>query len=132
MDIETPYAFGKKVSDSFDATETKVREELMKEGFGILSEIDVTGKFKEKLGRDFRRYIILGACNPALAWEAFGHEINIGTLLPCNVVVYSDDDGSTAVVVMDPSAALSLIGNPDITELARQVKEKLERVLVRL
>jgi uncharacterized protein (DUF302 family) len=132
MEIQTPYAFGKTVTASFDATEQKVRDELQKEGFGILSEIDVTAKFKEKLGKDFRRYIILGACNPALAFEAFGQELNIGTLLPCNVVLYAADDGSTAVMIMDPEAALSLIGNPQVSGLAGMVKEKLERVLAKV
>jgi uncharacterized protein (DUF302 family) len=129
MDMRTSYAFGKTVTAGFDATEQKVRRELQKEGFGILSEIDVTAKFKEKLGKDFRRYVILGACNPALAFEAFGQELNIGTLLPCNVVVYSADDGRTAVMIMDPEAALSLIGNPQVSGLAAMVKEKLERVM---
>ena len=132
MEMSTPYAFGKTVATPFAATEQKVREELQKEGFGILSEIDVTAKFREKLGKEFRNYIILGACNPALAWEAFGRELNIGTLLPCNVVVYGADDGSTAVMIMDPVAALSLIGNPEVTGLAGMVKEKLVRVLAQL
>jgi len=129
MEMQTTYAFGKTVAAPFAATEKKVREELQKEGFGVLSEIDVTGKFKEKLGRDFRKYVILGACNPALAWEALDRELNIGTLLPCNVVLYEADGGATAVVMMDPAAALSLIGNPEVAELADTVKEKLERVL---
>ena len=129
MEMNTPYAFGKTVAAPFAATEIKVREELQKEGFGILTEIDVAGKFKEKLGKDFRKYVILGACNPALAWEAFGRELNIGTLLPCNVVVYEADEGGTTVMIMDPVAALSLIGNPEVAGLAGMVKEKLERVL---
>jgi uncharacterized protein (DUF302 family) len=129
MEMTTPYAFGKTVAAPFAATQQKVREELQKEGFGILSEIDVTAKFREKLGREFRNYVILGACNPPLAWEAFSRELNIGTLLPCNVVVYSTDDGDTAVMIMDPVAALGLIGNPAVSGLAATVKEKLERVL---
>lgn len=132
MEMHTPYAFGKSVAVSFAETEKRVREELQKEGFGILSEIDVSAKFREKLGRDFRRYVILGACNPALAWEAFGHELNIGTLLPCNVVVYELDDGGTAVMIMDPVAALSLIGNPEVAGLAGKVREKLERALAQV
>jgi uncharacterized protein (DUF302 family) len=132
MNMCTSYAFGKTVTADFDATEQKVRGELQKEGFGILSEIDIAAKFKEKLGKDFRRYVILGACNPALAFEAFGQELNIGTLLPCNVIVYAADDGSTAVMIMDPEAALSLIGNPQVYGLAARVKEKLERVLAQL
>ncbi len=89
-------------------------------------------KFREKLGREFRDYIILGACNPALAWEAFGKELDIGTLLPCNVCVYTGNDGRTVVMVMDPVAALSVIGNPELTELARTVRGKMERVLAAL
>ncbi|MEJ2470241.1 MAG: DUF302 domain-containing protein [Desulfuromonadales bacterium] len=132
MKITTAYAFGKSVAEPYAVVERKVRDELQKEGFGILSEIDVTAKFKEKLGKDFRKYVILGACNPKLAWEAFGTELNIGTLLPCNVVLYEADDGNTAVVIMDPEAALSFIDNPDVASLARQVKEKMERVLATL
>ena len=132
MDPSTPYAFGKTVAADFDATEQKVRDELQKEGFGILSEIDVAARFREKLGKNFRRYIILGACNPALAFEAFGQELNIGTLLPCNVVVYAADDGSTAVMIMDPQAALSLIANPQVAGLAAAVKEKLARALAKI
>jgi len=129
MEIKTAYAFGKSIAAPFGEVEQKVRAELAKEGFGIMSEIDVQAKFKEKLARDFREYVILGACNPPLAWEAFAREINIGTLLPCNVVVYRDDDGKTAVVVMDPVAALGVIGNPELTEIASQVRARMERVL---
>lgn len=129
MELKTPYAFGKIVELSYGEAEKRVREELLKEGFGILTEIDVRQKFKEKLGKDFRDYIILGACNPAMAYEAFGKELNIGTLLPCNVVVYGTDGGTTSVMIMDPVAALSVIGNPELTELAVRVKEKMERVL---
>lgn len=127
--MHTRYAFGKPVQSSFYETEAKVRKELLKEGFGILTEIDVRQKFKEKLGRDFRNYIILGACNPALAWEAIGREPAIGTLLPCNVVVYDDSDGKTVVMIMDPVAVLSMIDNAEIAELAHMVKQKMERVL---
>jgi len=129
MKLNTPYAFGKTVAAPFVETEKKVREELQKEGFGILTEIDVAAKFREKLGKDFRKYVILGACNPALAWEAFAKELNIGTLLPCNVTVYEADNGDTTVMIMDPVAALSLINNPEVAGLADMVKVKLERVL---
>ena len=129
MELLKKYAFGKTVSTPFEETEARVRAELLKEGFGVLTEIDVAGKFREKLGKEFRRYLILGACNPAMAWEAFGRELDIGTLLPCNVVVYEGDGQGTIVMVMDPIAALSLIGNPEITELAMLVKQKMERVL---
>lgn len=131
MELQTGYAFGKTIAAPFAETLQQVREELQKEGFGILCEINVTDKFREKLGREFRSYIILGACNPTLAWEAFNQELNIGTLLPCNVVVY-DAEGQTAVMIMDPVAALSLIDNPGVTELAARVKTLLTRMLTRL
>ena len=129
MELKKPYAFGKTVTMSYAETERRVREELAKEGFGVLTEIDVRKKFAEKLQKDFRNYIILGACNPSLAYEALGREIDLGTLLPCNVVVYTRDETETAVMVMDPVAALSMIGNPEVTEVAELVSEKLRRVL---
>uniref|UniRef100_A0A831TWW4 DUF302 domain-containing protein n=1 Tax=Geobacter metallireducens TaxID=28232 RepID=A0A831TWW4_GEOME len=129
MELTTSYAFGKSVGMGYAETVTRVREELGKEGFGVLTEINVTEKFREKLGRDFRDYIILGACNPAMAWEAFQRELNIGTLLPCNVCVYTGDDGKTVVMIMDPVAALGMIGNSELTAVAGEVRKKLERVL---
>jgi uncharacterized protein (DUF302 family) len=129
MELKTAYAFGKTVDLPYADTEKKVREELLKEGFGILTEIDVKKKFAEKLLKDFRNYIILGACNPNLAYEALGREIDLGTLLPCNVVVYTRDDGKTAVMIMDPVAALGLVGNSEMTGMAETVAEKLRRVL---
>ena len=132
MELQTPYAFGRKLDSSFSEVEQHVREELSKEGFGILTEINVKSTFKKKLDRDFREYIILGACNPVLAWEAFAKEVNIGTLLPCNVIVYRDDDDKTVVMIMDPVAALGVIGNAALTEIAAQVRGKMERVLAAL
>lgn len=129
MELTTPYAFGKTMDASFGEAEEKVRTALAREGFGVLTEIDMKEKFRAKLGREFRNYKILGTCNPALAWEAVAREINIGALLPCNVVLYTTDDGRTAVVVMDPVAALGMIGNPEMTEMARSVRGMLERVL---
>nr|WP_246545678.1 DUF302 domain-containing protein [Pelotalea chapellei] len=112
--------------------ERKVREELAKEGFGVLTEIDVKKKFAEKLQKEFREYLILGACNPSLAYEALSREIDLGALLPCNVVIYTRDDGKTAVMVMDPIAALSMIDNPEMVDFAKKVAEKMERVLFAL
>lgn len=132
MELKTPYAFGKTVDMPYAETVQRVREELAKEGFGVLTEIDIRKKFAEKLQKEFRDYIILGACNPHLAYEALGREVNLGTLLPCNVVVYVRDDGKTVVMVMDPVAALSMIGNQDITEVAKLVAEKMRRVLAAL
>jgi len=132
MNVTTSYAFGKQIDAPFGEIEQKVRIELAKEGFGILTEFNVKNKFKEKLGKDFRDYVILGACNPPLAWEAFAKEINIGTLLPCNVVVYRDDDDKTVVMVMDPVAALGVIGNAELTEITGQVRVRMERALAAL
>lgn len=132
MELKLPYAFGKTVAMSYAEAEKKVREELAKEGFGVLTEIDVRKKFAEKLGKDFREYIILGACNPSLAYEALSREVGLGTLLPCNVVVYTRDDGTTAVMAMDPVGAMAMIGNPAVDEIARKVGEKLQRVIAAL
>ena len=129
MELQTAYAFGKSIDAPFGEVEQKVRTELAKEGFGVLTEINIKDKFKEKLGKDFREYVILGACNPPLAWEAFSKEINVGTLLPCNVVVYRDDEEKTVVMVMDPVAALGVIGNAGLTDIATQVRIRMERVL---
>ncbi len=132
MELNTAYAFGRTVDLPYAEAEKKVREELLKEGFGVLTEIDVKKKFAEKLGKEFRNYVILGACNPHLAYEALGREIDLGTLLPCNVVVYTRDDGKTVVMAMDPVAALGMVGNPEMTELAKTVAEKMKRVLAAL
>ncbi len=129
MDLTTPYAFGKTVDMPFADAQQKVREELAKEGFGVLTEIDMSKIFAAKLQREFRDYIILGACNPTIAYEAISGEINLGILLPCNVVIYTRDDGKTAVMFMDPIARFSAIGNPDLEEFGIQVTQKLERVL---
>ena len=129
MELQTAYAFGKSIDAPFGEVEQKARTELAKEGFGVLTEINIKDKFKEKLGKDFREYVILGACNPPLAWEAFSKEINVGTLLPCNVVVYRDDEEKTVVMVMDPVAALGVIGNAGLTDIATQVRIRMERVL---
>jgi len=126
------YGFHAHPKGTFNEVIEAATKALKAEGFGVLSDIDVAATFKARLDIERRPYRILGACNPALAFEAFGQELNIGTLLPCNVIVYAADDGSTAVMIMDPEAALSLIGNPQVYGLAARVKEKLERVLAQL
>ena len=130
--IATPYGFGITLALSFADSVRRVQEELLKEGFGVISQIDIKQKFREKLHKEFRNYLILGACNPGLAYQAFGVEINIGTLLPCNVAVYSVSDTRTVVMIMDPVAALSLVGNSQLTELAETVKQCMKRVLASL
>ncbi|OGU07082.1 MAG: hypothetical protein A2075_05585 [Geobacteraceae bacterium GWC2_58_44] len=132
LPLATPYAFGMTLALPFAEAVSRVQEELLKEGFGIISEIDMKQKFRDKLHKEFRNYLILGVCNPGLAYQAFGIELNIGTLLPCNVAVYSISDARTVVMIMDPVAALSLVGNEQLTELAETVKQSMQRVLASL
>ena len=122
------FGFGKQVEMDFDAALETVTDELQKEGFGVLSEIDVSAKMKEKLDRDMPQYRILGACNPPLAWEAIGAVEDIGLLLPCNVLVREDGAGKVHVDFMDPASVLSLVDHPGVAPLAAQVREKLEKV----
>lgn len=122
------FGFGKQVEMDFDVALETVIDELQKEGFGVLSEIDVSAKMKEKLDRDMPQYRILGACNPPLAWEAISAVEDIGLLLPCNVLVREDDAGKVHVDFMDPESVLSLVDHPGVTPLAAQVKERLEKV----
>jgi uncharacterized protein (DUF302 family) len=130
MDIK--FGFGKYVDQDFDQAIETVTEELGKEGFGVLTEIDVQATLKKKLGEDMRPYRILGACNPPLAHQAVTAVPEIGLLLPCNVLVREDDNGKVHVSFMDPGSVLGLVDNPDVEPLAAQVREKLERVLAAL
>lgn len=122
------YGFNAKFRGSFDDAVKKVTEELSKEGFGVLTEIDVKAVMKKKLDLDKRPYKILGACNPVLANQALTAEPDIGLLLPCNVVVREEEDSSVTVAFMDPQAVLQLVDRDDIGDLAGQVREKLQRV----
>ena len=126
------YAFGKTVALANDAAIQRVTEALAKEGFGILTEIDVAATMKKKIGLEMPPYKILGACNPQLASRAIAAEPQIGALLPCNVVVRQDAAGAVHVEFMDPMAVLSLVDRPEIGELARDVRGRLERVLAAL
>ncbi len=121
------FGFGKQLDFEFDDAIEKVTIELQKEGFGVLSDIDVAAKMKEKLGKDMPRYRILGACNPALAYQAISAVEDIGLLLPCNVLVREDDAGNVHVDFMDPSSVLSLVDHPGIEPLAAEVKAKLQK-----
>jgi uncharacterized protein (DUF302 family) len=126
----TRYGIATTVGLEYDRAVERTREELAKEGFGVLSEIDIAATLKKKLGVDFRPYVILGACNPPLAHRALTAERDLGLLLPCNVVVYAaDEPGRSVVAAMDPEAALELTGNPAVREVAKEVKARLERVL---
>jgi len=126
------YGFFTTLQGDFDDIVGRVTEALKVEGFGVLTTIDVKQTLKEKLNLDKRPYTILGACNPPLANQALDADPNIGLLLPCNVIVREDEDGSITVGFMDPQAVLSLGEFPGIAELAEQVSEKLQRVKVAL
>ena len=122
------YGYTKQVALSFTDTVRKTKEELAKEGFGILTEIDVKATLKKKLGADWDNYMILGACNPALSYRALQAEKEIGLLLPCNVIVY-EDRGSVFVSVILPTAAMQMVDNEDITAIGRKVESKLRTVV---
>jgi uncharacterized protein (DUF302 family) len=127
--MSTRYGFGREVAVAFDQAIERVTAELQKEGFGVLTEIDVAATLKKKLDVDKPPYRILGACNPGLANQALTAEPSIGLLLPCNVVVRQDDTGKVFVEFMDPAAVLQLVDNPGVETLAATVREKLERVM---
>lgn len=125
-----PYGMTRTVRLPYDRAVERVREALGKEGFGVLSEIDIRATLKKKLDVDTRPYTILGACNPPLAHQAFNAEPNVGLLLPCNVVVYaSDDEGQSVVAAIDPEVSLGRVGNDALAPLAAEVKARLSRVL---
>jgi uncharacterized protein (DUF302 family) len=122
------YGYGRTLDLPFDAVVQKARASLKAEGFGVLCEIDIKEKLKEKLGVEFVNYLILGACNPPLAYGALQQEMNIGLLLPCNVVVY--EKGSTVFVgAVDAARMLSVVGNPSLATTADQVNQKLRLVI---
>lgn len=122
------YGFNVSVSGSMLDVKSRVTEALQKEGFGVLTEIDVAATLKKKLDVDRKPYLILGACNPALANQALDADPDIGLLLPCNVVVREEDDGSITVGFMDPAAVLGLVDREGVAELAGEVRSRLERV----
>ena len=130
--MNSEFGFGKVVEESFDGAIQRVTAELEKEGFGVLSDIDVAAKMKAKLDKDMPGYRILGACNPALAYQAISAVADIGLLLPCNVLVREDEDGKVHVDFMDPESVLSLVKDPGVTPLAQAVKGRLQRVLAAL
>jgi len=122
------YSFSTNLKGDMDSVEQHVTEALKEEGFGVLTEIDVQATMKKKLDIDQRPYKILGACNPSLAHQALQAEPDIGLLLPCNVVVREEEDASITVAFMDPEAVLTLVNRADVAELAKEVKNRLERV----
>ena len=126
------YYLGKTLPIAFDDAIARTMEALKKEGFGVLTEIDVKETLKKKIGVDFPNYRILGACNPALAYEALKLENKAGTMLPCNVVVRDAGNGQTEVAAIDPVASMQAIDNPELKRLAAQVRAKLEKVVAAL
>lgn len=130
MSEQGTYGLSTRVSLPYEEAVERARASLADEGFGVLTEIDVRATFKKKLDVDFRPYVILGACNPPLAHQALGGEMDIGLLLPCNVVVYQGDDIDESVVTaIDPVVQLGVTGNDEIAPLAEEVKSRLLRVL---
>jgi len=133
MSTETTYGLKKTLSLPVERADALVREALGREGFGVLTEIDVERTLQAKLGVEFRPYRILGACNPPLAHRALSEELDIGLLLPCNVVVYQgDDEGTSIVAILDPKQQLAIAGRDDLTPLAEDVRSRMERVLASL
>jgi uncharacterized protein (DUF302 family) len=124
----TSYGFGTRLSLPYSEAVERVKAALKEEGFGVLTEIDVTETLKQKLGKDFRKYVILGACNPPIAYQALQAELEIGLMMPCNVIVYEEVGGSK-VMVVDPKATLGRVNNEALRPLAEQIVAKLERVV---
>lgn len=125
----TKYGFKTTVHLSFDDAIQKVTQELQKEGFGVLTEIDVRETLKKKLNVDFRKYRILGACNPPNAYKALQAEVDIGLMLPCNVIVYEGENRETVVAAIDPVSAMSPVGNTTLEPTALEVQRKLRSVI---
>ena len=123
------YFYAKEIDSNFEDAIIRVTEELKKEGFGVLTEIDVRATLKKKLDADFRKYRILGACNPPLAHRALQAEAHIGLMLPCNVVVQETETGKTLVSAIDPVASMQAVENESLGQVAEQVKTKLQKVI---
>jgi len=126
------YYISKPVHREFDKTVELTTSALKKEGFGVLSEIDIQEKLKEKLDVEFRRYKILGACNPPYAYEALQQEDKIGTMLPCNVIVQEINDETTEVAAVDPKASMIAVENTQLVKIADDIRQKLEKVIASL
>lgn len=125
-------ALKREVDATYEQTLARVPELLKGEGFGVLTEIDVKSTLKQKIDVDFRPYKILGACSPALAHQALSHDLDVGVLLPCNVLVYAGDNGKTVVSAMDPVTAMGPFGDERLGEIAKDVRARLQRVLEQL
>ncbi len=131
MNTTTTYGFSTTLALPFAEAMSKTKAALKEQGFGVLSEIDVQATLKEKIDVDFERYVILGACNPHLAYQGLQAEHELGLLLPCNVIVH-DHEGGTRVSIVDPAAMLGVVANPAMREIADEAKARLEQVLAAL
>ena len=129
---DTRYGMRVDLGVPFEEALERATASLQQEGFGVLTTIDLQQTLKKKLDRDFRKYVILGACNPPLADRALHAELEIGLLLPCNVVVYEREPGTSTVAAMAPLPAMGMIGNPELESVAREADERLRRALERL
>lgn len=126
------YAFRTTLESSYEDAVPRVTEALKEEGFGVLTEIDVKATLKKKLGKEFRKYVILGACNPPYAHRSLQADLDVGLLLPCNVIVYETDDNKAHVAAIDPVSALQVIESQELRGIAEEVSGKLKRVIDRL
>ena len=126
---QSSYAIGRSVPLPYEQAVARIRETLQQQGFGVLTEIDVQATLKKKLDVDFKKYVILGACNPPLAYRGFQAEPDVGLLLPCNVVVYQETPTRSRVAVLDPVAQLGISGRADLAPVAREARSKLEKAL---
>lgn len=126
------YYFSKTIKSSFGEAISKATEALKTEGFGIISDIDISQKLKEKLNVDYKQYRILGACNPSYAYKALQSEEKIGTMLPCNVTVIDKEDGKIEIAIIDPVASMLSVENEDLKPYALEISEKLKKVLANI
>jgi uncharacterized protein (DUF302 family) len=124
----TDYGFRTRLNIPYEQAIEKVTAALKAEGFGVLTEINMKATLKKKLDVDFRKYVILGACNPVLANQALGEELEIGLLLPCNVIVYDDEQGGSVVSIVDPISMLGVVENPNLDAIADEAHARLQRV----
>ncbi|MBT3213075.1 MAG: DUF302 domain-containing protein [Deltaproteobacteria bacterium] len=130
MTEETKYGIKRVVNYTYEEAVVKITAALAEQGFGVLTEIDVKATLKKKIDQDFTKYVILGACNPGLAYEALSEEMDIGLLLPCNVIVYEHpENGKTVIGVIDPEMMVQATGRTDLVEFAKNVREKLQNAI---
>jgi len=132
MEKVKTYAFSTVLDTSYEEAVTKVTDALKEEGFGVLTEIDVKATLKKKLDKEFRKYVILGACNPPYAYRTLQADLDVGLLLPCNVIVYETNDRKAYVSALNPVSALEIMKSEEVRKIAEEVSGKLKRVIERI